>query len=126
MRADVFRDGHELNIYSYNHYNNRNQIAQRGVFTYVWRKGLDDTKTVLEVVDSLDANELDIEGPVLFKFNIRYREILDAMDYLKKMFKTSDTFFPGYEGIILAMNDYANYQIVEERIKGKKRSEAEQ
>ena len=39
-----------------------------------------------------------------------------ATDYLKQMFKTSDTFFPGYEGIVMVMKDHANYQIVKNRI----------
>ncbi len=53
---------------------------------------------------------------MLIKFNIRYSEVIKAMDCLKQMFKTSDTFFPGYEGIVMAMKDHANYQIVKNRI----------
>jgi len=116
LRADIFKDEPGLSVYSYNHHTNRNQIAQRGVFTYVYRKDLDDEKTVLELVDGLDVDKMNINGPVLYKFNIPYKDVLEAMDYLKRMFKTSDTFFPGYEGIVRAMKDHANYQIVKKRI----------
>ncbi len=54
--------------------------------------------------------------PALVKFNVRYSDVIDAMDHLKQRFKTSDTFFPGYEGIVMAMKDHINYQIVKQRI----------
>ncbi len=59
------------------------------------------------------------------KFNVSYSEVPKAMDYLKQRFKTSDTFFPGYEGIVMAMKDHANYQIVKERIEKELRTPSE-
>lgn len=113
----------EVHIRTYTHHSNRNLIAQRGLFTYVCRNSLDDRRTILDVVDGLEIRELHIDSgnlvegePVLIKLNIRYSEVIKAMDYLKQMFKTSDTFFPGYEGIVMAMKDHANYQIVKERL----------
>jgi len=65
----------------------------------------------------LDSGRFVMDNdPALVKFNIRYSDVIDAMDFLKQRFKTSDTFFPGYEGIVMAMKDHINYQIVKKRI----------
>ncbi len=120
LRADPFisdeykkneKNDDRIKIYSCNHYSNLNQIAQRGVFTYVCRNDLNDTRTILDIVDGKEA----IDEPLVTRYNIRYDEVLVAMDYLKRRFKTSDVFFPGYEGIVMAMKDHANYQIVKQR-----------
>lgn len=115
----------EVLIRTYTHHSNKNLIEQRGLFTYVYRNSLDDKRTILEAVDELEVREPHIESgntvegePVLIKLNIRYSEVIEAMDYLKQKFKTSDTFFPGYEGIVMAMKDHINYRIVKERIAG--------
>lgn len=76
------------------------------------------------MTDGLDFGMLDLDSghivvdndPILVKLNVPYREIIDAMDYLRQRFKTSDAFFPGYEGIVMAMNDHVDYQVVKERI----------
>lgn len=69
-------------------------------------------------VGELNFEEPDTgdDGPVLIKFNVPYSDIIIAMDLLRQRFKTSDTFFPGYEGVARAMKDHANYQIVKQRI----------
>lgn len=69
----------------------------------------------MRVLD-IESGTISHDAPVLIKLNVPYSEVLDAMDFLKQRFKTSDTFFPGYEGIVMAMNDHISYQIVKERI----------
>lgn len=75
------------------------------------------------MVDGLQHGEIDLEmgyavddTPTLIKYNVRYSDVLKAMDYLRQRFKTSDTFFPGYEGAVRAMKDHMNYQVVKQRI----------
>ena len=76
------------------------------------------------MVDGLQHGEIDLEmgyavddTPTLIKYNVRYSDVLKAMDYLRQRFKTSDTFFPGYEGAVRAMKDHMNYQVVKQRLK---------
>ena len=117
--------GSKVLIKTYKYHTNRNLIAQKGLFTWVCRKDLNDRRTVLDVVGELEMKKINLnEGgtpsecePVLIKFNVPYSDIIDAMDYLKKRFKTSDTFFPGYEGVVMSMNDHIDYQIVKQRIR---------
>ncbi len=75
------------------------------------------------MVDRLQRGEIDLERgyavddtPTLIKYNVRYSEVLKAMDYLRQRFKTSDTFFPGYEGAVRAMKDHMDYQVLNKRI----------
>ncbi len=118
------KKGSEVLIKTYKHHTNRNLIAQKGLFTYVSRKNLDDRRTVLDIVDGLEIGETSfdrsgidhVDEPVLIKLNVPYSDIIDAMNHLKSRFKTSDTFFPGYEGIVMAMKDHISYQIVKKRI----------
>ncbi len=71
----------------------------------------------------MQYGEIDLERgyavdvtPTLIKYNVRYSDVLKAMDYLRQRFKTSDTFFPGYEGAVRAMKDHMNYQVVKKFI----------
>lgn len=52
----------------------------------------------------------------LVQYNVRYRQVLDAMEFLMKNGKTAEVFFPGYEGVARAMIDYAHYQILRKKI----------
>ncbi len=107
-------DVQELLICTYNYHNNRNIIAQKGLFTYVKRNSIVDKRIVTDIVDKVN----DVKEPILVKYNVSYRELLVAMDHLRKNYKTSDVFFPGYEGVVRSMKDYANYINVKGLIEG--------
>lgn len=98
--------GSKFSALTLNHYTNRNQIAQMGVFTYVHRKNLDDYHTLENVIGGVNSN-----GP-LIKYNIKYESATEAMKWLMKHHKTAEVFFPSFEGIVRSMKDYANYQTV--------------
>ena len=99
----------KITIFTFNHHSNRNLIAQKGVFTYVFRKDEEDESTIIEKLEVCDEPSVKIP---LKKFNIRYEDATKSMDYLMKHRKTANVFFPGFEGIVRCMRDYANYEAV--------------
>mgnify|MGYP004601517565 FL=1 len=99
----------KVTIFSFNHHANRNLVAQKGVFTYVLREDLNDNRTIDEVVK--ENGIADSETP-LKRYDISYRMATKAMEHLMKVQKTANTFFPGYEGVVRCMKDYANYEAV--------------
>ena len=101
-----------ITVFTFNHHTNLNLIAQRGVFTYVSRENLNDSSTILDKIESV--NEEGYE-PSLIKYNISYEDVLKAMDHLIRIHKTAETFFPGYEGVVRSMKDYAYYQDVKKK-----------
>lgn len=98
-----------ITIFSFNHHSNRNIIAQKGVFTYVSRDSLAEKPLITDLINNISGANPEIP---LKKYVIDYQYTTEVMDYLFKHRKTANAFFPGYDGVVRCMKDYANYEAV--------------
>lgn len=115
LDMDCFkRTDSKLKAFTFCHHSNHNLIAQRGVFTYTIRENLDQQPGVIDAIKG--DNYVDVESAVI-KYDVSYKEVLNAMEHLVILHKTSEVFFPGYEGVVCSMKDYAYMQHVNRMLK---------
>lgn len=99
----------DITIFAFNHHSNRNLIAQKGVFSYVSRQDLNDRPLITDVMKHSGGDSSEVP---LRKYNIGYQHATQAMEYLMKHRRTANAYFPGYDGVVRCMLDYANYAAV--------------
>lgn len=111
LNTEKIEDNH-MKLFSFNHYDNMNIIAQKGIVSYV---------TSYANIDSSSMESLNKEGVVkdlsksfLIKYDVKKKELIEGLDILIKKQKMADAFFPGYDGVVKVMIELSKYQYVKE------------
>jgi hypothetical protein len=102
-----------------NYYNNPNLCAQKGLLVY-WRSKINESDVLKEkkatkkellpldrkINDYLKANRSnDLQIPRILRYDLTYREISKALDFLINNGFTAAKYFPGFDGIKKALDE---------------------
>lgn len=111
LYSEVDSDNH-MKLFSFNHYDNMNIIAQKGILSHVTSYADNDTPSM----ESLKGEKVvkNRTKPFLIKYNVKKKELLQGLDILIKKEKMADAFFPGYVGIVNYMIELSKYQRVKD------------